>query len=255
MLSSKEFRGYLSTPKGEDSIAKKIMSSLKIKKQCFIRNIGGNSQIKDSRWLSKHCGGTTPESIAFQGAPKKKTLTTLANDQSSNKPILKSPEGSLGAPLVGALEVKNASLHYLNLRFIGVGFRGYILKKIVNIHKLNEEQKKIASRWLDTSEHDGTSFIRILILKLGQSALTAYPIPVGVTIYCPTDQQQQADNQPLLLTSTDYQLLTSVVSEIKSYKIPDVYKGSGVFLCERLETEKGEQYLNETTLRKVIKKK
>ena len=122
------------------------MSSLKIKKQCFIRNIGGNSQIKDSRWLSKHCGGTTPESIAFQGAPKKKTLTTLANDQSSNKPILKSPEGSLGAPLVEALEVKNASLHYLNLRFIGVGFRGYILKKIVNIHKLNEEQKKIASR-------------------------------------------------------------------------------------------------------------
>jgi hypothetical protein len=34
-----------------------------------------------------------------------------------------------------------------------------------------------------------------------------------------------------------------------------VYKGSGVFLCERLETEKGEEYLNETILRKVIKKK
>ena len=120
---------------------------------------------------------------------------------------------------------------------------------------MSEQQKKLASRWLDKSENDGTSFIRVLILKLGQSALTAYPIPVGVDIYCPTDQQQQADNQPLLLTSTDYKLLTSVASEIKSYKIPDVYKGSGVFLCERLETEKGEQYLNETTLRKVIKKK
>lgn len=147
------------------------------------------------------------------------------------------------------------TLHYLNLRFMGVGFRGYIIKKIVNVHKLSKEQQKLASRWLDKSEHDGTSFIRVLMLKLGQSALTAYPIPVGVTVYCPTDQQQQADNQPLLLTSTDFKLLTSVAAEIKSYKIPDVYKGSGVFLCERLETEKGEQYLNETTLRKVIKKK
>jgi ribosomal protein L6P/L9E len=93
------------------------------------------------------------------------------------------------------------------------------------------------------------------MLKLGQSAMTAYPIPANVNIYCPTDQQQQAENQPLLLTSTNYKLLTDVVSEIKSYKVPDVYKGSGVFLCERIETEKGEQYINETILRKVIKKK
>ena len=76
-------------------------------------------------------------------------------------------------------------LHYLNLRFMGVGFRGYIIKKIVNVHKLSKEQKKLASRWLDKSEHDGTSFIRVLILKLGQSALTAYPIPVGVTVLLP----------------------------------------------------------------------
>ena len=92
------------------------------------------------------------------------------------------------------------------------------------------------------------------MLQLGQSALTAYPIPAGVNIYCPTDQQQQAENQPFLLTSNNYPLLTKVVSEIKSYKVPDVYKGSGVFLCERLETAQGEKYLNEMILRKVIKK-
>ena len=38
------------------------------------------------------------------------------------------------------------TLHYLNLRFIGVGFRGYIIKKIVNVQKLSEQQKKLASR-------------------------------------------------------------------------------------------------------------
>ena len=158
-------------------------------------------------------------------------------------------------PSTGSEQAVLNSLHYLNLRFVGVGFRGYIIKKIILRDQLSSHQKDLASRWLDKSNQDGTSFIRILILKLGQSAITAYPIPVGVNIYCPTDQQQQAENQPLLLTSNNYQLLTSVVSEIKSYKVPDVYKGSGVFLCERLETEKGEEYLNETILRKVIKKK
>jgi len=29
---------------------------------------------------------------------------------------------------------------------MGVGFRGYIIKKIVNVHKLSKEQKKLASR-------------------------------------------------------------------------------------------------------------
>ena len=209
-----------------DTVAKNFMWFLKTKKQnSFSQPLVSNSPSGDR-------GVTPPNSItSLVDRP-----ATLANYSTSN---LSSSD----------------TLHYLNLRFIGVGFRGYIIKKIVNVQKLSEQQKKLASRWLDKSENDGTSFIRVLILKLGQSALTAYPIPVGVDIYCPTDQQQQADNQPLLLTSTDYKLLTSVASEIKSYKIPDVYKGSGVFLCERLETEKGEQYLNETTLRKVIKKK
>ena len=44
------------------------------------------------------------------------------------------------------VESKKDTLHYLNLRFMGVGFRGYIIKKIVNVHKLSKEQKKLASR-------------------------------------------------------------------------------------------------------------
>ena len=222
------------------------MWPLKTKKQCSIRNTVENSLAQRFRSFASAAATEGVALSAPLGAPEDLVFETENLPPLGYKRSLFDPKTKDGAL---------NTLHYLNLRFIGVGFRGYIIKKVVNVHKLSKEQKKLASRWLDKSEHDGTSFIRILILKLGQSALTAYPIPVGVTIYCPTDQQQQADNQPLLLTSTDYQLLTSVISEIKSYKIPDVYKGSGVFLCERLETEKGEQYLNETTLRKVIKKK
>ena len=151
---------------------------------------------------------------------------------------------------------------FLNLRFIGVGFRGYIVKKKVETCSITQEQKNFAISYLRDTQDSNTSrnevsefFIEILMLKVGKSAITAYPIPAEVKIFCPTDQQQQTNNEPLLLVSKNYTLLTSVAAEIKSYKVPDVYKGSGIFLCERLETSEVDDYINETILRKEIKKK
>ena len=151
---------------------------------------------------------------------------------------------------------------FLNLRFIGVGFRGYIVKKKVQTCSITQEQKNFAISYLRDTQNSNTSrnevsefFIEILMLKVGKSAITAYPIPAEVKIFCPTDQQQQTNNEPLLLVSKNYKLLTSVAAEIKSYKVPDVYKGSGIFLCERLETSEVDDYINETILRKEIKKK
>ena len=151
---------------------------------------------------------------------------------------------------------------FLNLRFIGVGFRGYIVKKKVQTCSITQEQKNFAISYLRDTQDSNTSrnevsefFIEILMLKVGKSAITAYPIPAEVKIFCPTDQQQQTNNEPLLLVSKNYTLLTSVAAEIKSYKVPDVYKGSGIFLCERLETSEGDDYINEKILRKEIKKK
>ena len=151
---------------------------------------------------------------------------------------------------------------FLNLRFIGVGFRGYIVKKKVQTCSITQEQKNFAISYLRDTQDSNTSrnevsefFIEILMLKVGKSAITAYPIPAEVKIFCPTDQQQQTNNEPLLLVSKNYTLLTSVAAEIKSYKVPDVYKGSGIFLCERLETSEVDDYINETILRKETKKK
>jgi len=172
---------------------------------------------------------------------------------------------------------------FLNLRFIGVGFRGYIVKKKVETCSITQEQKNFAISYLRCDSHSTSGrlrdtqdsntsignvlhtlpqtnevsefFIEILMLKVGKSAITAYPIPAEVKIFCPTDQQQQTNNEPLLLVSKNYKLLTSVAAEIKSYKVPDVYKGSGIFLCERLETSEVDDYINETILRKEIKKK
>ena len=178
------------------------------------------------------------------------------------------------------------SLFYVNLRFSGIGFRAYILKKAIdtkcqqgykNLTDIDNGKILSSTSLRNKAEHfyihrssdpgisdsDGTKsskqnepgYIKFLMIKVGKSAITAYPIPAKVNVYCPTDQQQQAENQPLLLTSDNLQLLTQVAADIKSYKKPDPYKGSGIYLCERFETDQGEVYENEIINRKVIKKK
>eukprot|EP01051_Picozoa_sp_SAG22_P000122 SAG22_NODE_2_length_61565_cov_858.782010_58_plen_92_part_00 len=91
------------------------------------------------------------------------------------------------------------------------------------------------------------------MIKVGQSALTAYPIRNSIDIYCPKDQQ--ADKDALLLVGENLQELKQMAAEIKSYKKPDPYKGSGIYESQRIETEEGEFFENETVFRKVMKKK
>ena len=152
---------------------------------------------------------------------------------------------------------EKASLYSLNVRLVGVGFRAAVLKI-----RLKELQEPFAtdiskSRFLrddsdpkggsdptdpkvPTAGTCGTPYIKVLSLKVGKSASTLYPIPAKVDIYCPTDQQQQAENQPFLVTSSNWHELTRVVSEIQSYKDLDPYKGSGIHICDRIETDTGE---------------
>ena len=141
------------------------------------------------------------------------------------------------------------SQFFMNIRFIGVGFRAYVVKREVS--SLRDEESSGVRSVVGTFGSEGN--IRFLMLKVGQSALTAYPIPTGIDIYCPKDQQ--ADKEALLLIGNNLQTLKQVGSEIKSYKKPDPYKGSGIYECERIETESGEILLNEKILRKIMKKK
>jgi hypothetical protein len=157
----------------------------------------------------------------------------------SQKPLaLRDQKYSLG-------EQDDSSQFFMNIRFIGVGFRAYVVRR--------EAPQVGAAKCVPTSNFTEEGSIRFLMLKVGQSALTAYPIPAGINIYCPKDQQ--ADKEALLLIGNNLQTLKQVGSEIKSYKKPDPYKGSGIYECERIETESGEILLNEKILRKIMKKK
>jgi len=163
------------------------------------------------------------------------------------------------SPNIVAPTVSKASLYSINVRLVGVGFRATVSKIY-----LQELQEPFAIRRIDpeggpkvpTAGAYGTSlsqsrflrgdssrpFMKVLTLKVGKSASTLYPIPSKVDIYCPTDQQQQAENQPFLVTSFDWHELTRVVSEIQSYKDIDPYKGSGIHICDRVETDTGETF-------------
>jgi hypothetical protein len=100
-----------------------------------------------------------------------------------------------------------ASLYSINVRLVGVGFRATVLK--IYLQELQEPfaTSLSQSRFLRGDSAEGTygarPFIKVLTLKVGKSASTLYPIPSKVDIYCPTDQQQQAENQPFLVTSFD----------------------------------------------------
>ena len=94
---------------------------------------------------------------------------------------------------------------------------------------------------------------KFLVLKVGQSGETIYPIPNNILIHCPIDSK--ADKEPIVLVSDNLQALQTTVAEIKSYRIPDPYKGSGILKCTRLQKKNGEEFVTEYILRKQIKKK
>ena len=98
------------------------MWPLKTKKQCSIRNTVENSLAQRFRSFASAAATEGVALSAPLGAPEDLVFETDP----------KTKDGALN------------TLHYLNLRFIGVGFRGYIIKKVVNVHKLSKEQKKIS---------------------------------------------------------------------------------------------------------------
>ena len=151
-----------------------------------------------------------------------------------------------------SLDKKTSS--FVNIRFVGVGFRAYVIKKnFKDGSSIATPENVFLHKDLDGTISSGGKGLRFLMLKVGQSALTAYPIPNSVQVYCPKDQQ--ADKDAILLIGDNFQELKQMTAEIKSYKKPDPYKGSGVYHAQRIETDEGEDFENESVFRKVMKKK
>ena len=110
-------------------------------------------------------------------------------------------KGGIPSRLSHTDAVSKASLYSINVRLVGVGFRATVLK--IYLQELQEPFATSLSQSRFLRGDSSRPFIKVLTLKVGKSASTLYPIPSKVDIYCPTDQQQQAENQPFLVTSFD----------------------------------------------------
>jgi len=77
---------------------------------------------------------------------------------------------------------------------------------------------------------------KALNLTLGFSHPVAYPIPEGITIECP-------DQNNIVVKGADKQLVGQVAAEIRAYRSPEPYKGKGV------------RYTDERVVKKEAKKK
>jgi len=75
-----------------------------------------------------------------------------------------------------------------------------------------------------------------LNLTLGFSHPVAYPIPEGITIECP-------DQNNIVVKGADRQLVGQVAADIRAYRSPEPYKGKGV------------RYVDEHVVKKEAKKK
>ena len=75
-----------------------------------------------------------------------------------------------------------------------------------------------------------------IVLQLGYSHEVVYPVPQNINVSCPQPTQ-------IVLSGHDRQQLGQMAAEIRSYRVPEPYKGKGI------------RRANETILRKEGKKK
>ncbi|XBC38111.1 MAG: 50S ribosomal protein L6 [Buchnera aphidicola (Floraphis choui)] len=61
----------------------------------------------------------------------------------------------------------------------------------------------------------------VIHLYLGCSHIIKYFVPVGITIECPSSTE-------IVIKGADKQLVGQVAADIRSYKVPEPYKGKGI---------------------------
>ena len=76
-----------------------------------------------------------------------------------------------------------------------------------------------------------------LVLKLGFSHEIIYPIPEDISIQCSKNK-----GILILVTGKEFFRVCQVISEIRSYRKPDVYKGKGIhYYKEKIILKKGKR--------------
>ena len=110
--------------------------------------------------------------------------------------------------LIKQLIVETSSILYKKLKFIGIGYRAFDVKKFNN---------------------------KLFMFKLGYSHPIYFKIPKKINIFC-------LKLTKLFVYGNSYQNITKTTSLIKSYKLPEPYKGKGIlYENEKIKLKEGKK--------------
>lgn len=133
-------------------------------------------------------------------------LTKLSNNEKKNIDALK---GTTVA-LIKQLILETSSIFYQKLKFIGVGYRVFEVESFKN---------------------------KLLMLKLGYSHSIYFKTVKNLNIFC-------LKTTKLFVYGSSYQTITQTASLIRSYKMPEPYKGKGILYDnEVIKLKKGKKNL------------
>jgi len=126
---------------------------------------------------------------------------------------------------------KKGSFAYVRLN--GVGYRG----RILNL-------KSTISKTLN-------NVIKVLSLQLGHSGETLIPVPTNISCWAPASSKD-----PVVLYGNSSKDVQDFGARIQSYRVPNVYKGTGVLFCDPNWSEPaGIAWIDQPFPQKAMKKK
>jgi len=135
------------------------------------------------------------------------TSDSFLNLPNNKKKKIKALQGTTVA-LIKQLLIETSSTLYKKLKMVGVGYRAF---DIENFNK------------------------KLLMFKLGYSHPIYFKIPKNTTIFC-------LKLTKLFISGNSYQDITQTASLIRSYKLPEPYKGKGILYGdEKIRLKEGKK--------------
>ena len=139
--------------------------------------------------------------------PSKNSILVTDIPVTSGKKNLKKLQGTTVANIKHQL-IELSYVLYMKLILVGVGYRVFPYQKVDNQ----------------------------VYFKLGYSHMVYFKVPANFSIFC------SKSIKIFLYGNSSYKELTQLASQIRSYKVPEIYKGKGIlYYQEKITLKKGKK--------------
>ncbi|MEI7670066.1 MAG: hypothetical protein WCJ33_08295, partial [Pseudomonadota bacterium] len=122
--------------------------------------------------------------------------------------------------------------YHTRLRLAGIGFRA-IIRDIPTTTELRHTPiytKNYIYKRMQSHQYSDKSNNKLLVLKIGYSHESIYPIAITKGTSIKVSRLESRSKSTLLnLKSNNKYQLNQIAMEIREFRIPDVYKGKGIY--------------------------